>query len=90
MKCQANSYQWPGVVVMRGECRSRGSGFESQDGNCFTLYCCVNCNVSLKRPKIKQNRGREWLFLGSPMLMDPSQQHVSLQYITTLFFYPID
>ena len=26
----------------------------------FTYYCCKNCNVWLKRPKINQKRGRGW------------------------------
>ena len=26
----------------------------------FTLICCKNCIVCLKRPKINENRGRGW------------------------------
>ena len=43
-------------MVMGGDLDSRGCRFKSQyqilDGHFFTLYCCKNCNVSLKRPKI--------------------------------------
>ena len=38
--------------------RSKGRGFESQrrilDGHFFTLICCKNCIVCLKRPKINK------------------------------------
>ena len=38
---------------------SKGHGFESQccilDGHIFTLICCKNCIVCLKRPKINEN-----------------------------------
>ena len=43
-------------MVMRGDSRSKGRGFESRrrilDGHFFTLICCKNCIVCLKRPKI--------------------------------------
>ena len=47
-----------GLVVMERDSRSKGRGFESQycilDGHFFTNYCCKNCNVCLKRPKINK------------------------------------
>ena len=46
----------PGLVVMGGDSRSEGRGFESRhrilDGHFFTY--CKNCNVCLKRPKINE------------------------------------
>ena len=42
-------------MVMGGDSRSKGRGFESQrrilDGHFFTLICCKNCIVCLKRLK---------------------------------------
>ena len=52
------------LEVTGGDSRSRGCGFESQYGVrdtgwiFFTIYCCKNCNVCLK--KINEQRGREW------------------------------
>ena len=50
----------PGLVVMGRDSRSEGRGFESRhrilDGHFFTCICCKNCNVCLKRPKIKEKR----------------------------------
>ena len=43
----------PGLVVMGGDSCSKGREFESQhcilDGHFFTIICCKNCNVCLKR-----------------------------------------
>ena len=49
----------PGLVVMRGDSRSKGRGFESQcrilDGHdFFTLICCKNCIVCLEKTKINK------------------------------------
>ena len=44
-------------MVMGGDSRSKGCGFESQrwmDMTFFTLICCNNCIVCLKRPKINE------------------------------------
>ena len=45
-------------MVMGGDSRYEGHGFESWhrilDGHFFTYYCCKNCNVCLKRPKINE------------------------------------
>ena len=45
-------------MVMGVDSRSKGRGFESQrrilDGHFFTLICCKNCIVCLKRPKINK------------------------------------
>ena len=50
----------PGLVVMGAESCSKGLGFESWhhilDGHFFTLTCCKNCIVCLKRPKINEKR----------------------------------
>ena len=46
----------PGLVVMGDDSCSKGSRCESWhcilDGHFFTLICCKNCIVCLKRPKI--------------------------------------
>ena len=46
----------PGLVIMGDDSFSRGRGFKSQhhilDGHFFTLICCKNGIVCLKRPKI--------------------------------------
>ena len=49
----------PGLVVMGGDSRYKGHGFESRrrilDGHdIFTLICCKNCIVCLKRTKINE------------------------------------
>ena len=52
----------PGLVVMGGESRSKGRGFDSRhpilDGHFFTifhkLFVVKICNVCLKRPKINE------------------------------------
>ena len=49
----------PGLVVMGDDSCSKGCGFESWhrilDGHdIFTLICCKNCIVCLKRPKINE------------------------------------
>ena len=48
----------PGLVVMGRDSNSKGCGFESRhrllDGHFFTYFCCKNCNVCLKRPKINE------------------------------------
>ena len=50
-----------GLVVMGGDSRPRGRGIESQyrilDGHFFTLNCCKNWNVCLKKPKLNDKRG---------------------------------
>ena len=52
----------PGLVVMRYDSCSRGCGCKSQrhilDGYFFTLICCKNCSVCLKRlEKTKKRPG---------------------------------
>ena len=51
-------------MVMGVDSRSKGRGFESQrrilDGHFFTLICCKNCIVCLKKTENKQKRGRGW------------------------------
>ena len=48
---------------MGDDSRSRDCGFESRrrilDGQFFTLICCKNCHVCLKKPKI--NKKRPWI-----------------------------
>ena len=50
----------PWSVVMGDDLCLIGCGFESRcrilDGHFFTLICCKNCIVSLKRPKINEKR----------------------------------
>ena len=55
----------PGLVVMGGDSCSKGCGYESRrlilDGHdIFTLICCQNCIVCLKRLKINEKRGWSW------------------------------
>ena len=54
-------------MVIGDDSCSRGRGFESQrhilDGHFFTLICCKNCNVFLKRPKIIEKEARVGPFL---------------------------
>ena len=64
----------PGLVVMGVDSRSKGRGFESQrrilDGHFFTLICCKNCIVCLKRPKInKKEAGVGPIFLKKKKLI---------------------
>ena len=52
------------MVLGGGSC-PEGREFESQhrilDGHFFTYICCKNCNdVCLKRPKINDERVRDW------------------------------
>ena len=48
----------PGLVVMGDNSCSEGREFESWrhvlNGQFFTLICCKNCIVYLKRPKINE------------------------------------
>ena len=45
-------------MVMGGDSRPRGHGFESRVPDTgwifFHIYCCKNCNVCLIRPKINE------------------------------------
>ena len=55
------------LVVTGGGSRSRGCGFKSQycilDGHFFTLYCCKNCIVCLKRPNVNEIEAENGPFL---------------------------
>ena len=46
-------------MVTGEDLSSRNRGFESYhgtlDGNFFTVICCKNCTVCLKKPKINEN-----------------------------------
>ena len=48
----------PGLVVMGGDSRSEGHGFESRhrilDGHFSHIFVVKICNVCLKRPKINK------------------------------------
>ena len=47
----------PGLVVMGGHSHCKGRGFESpilDEHDIFTLICCKNFIVCLKRPKINK------------------------------------
>ena len=50
---------------------SRGPRFKSQrhilDGHCFTLICCKNCIVCLKRPKINKKEAKVGQFFKKTM-----------------------
>ena len=54
-------------MVMGGDSCAKCHGFEIRhhilDGHFFTLICCKNCIVCLKRPKINEKRGRGWPIL---------------------------
>ena len=49
---------WAGALVMAGDSRSKGHGFESRhcilDGHFSHIFDVKNCNVCLKRPKINK------------------------------------
>ena len=61
VKQEAGEGGSPGLVVMGVDSRSKGRGFESQrrilDGHFFTLICCKNCIVCLKKTENKRKRG---------------------------------
>ena len=44
----------PGVVIMGGDSYSGGRGFQWMDMTFFTMICCKNCIVCLKRPNINE------------------------------------
>ena len=54
-------------MVMGSDSCLKGRGFESQrrllDEYFFTLVCCKNCTVSLKRPKINEKEAEVGPFL---------------------------
>ena len=56
-------------MVMGIDSHSEGHGFESQhhilDGHFFTYICCKNCNVCLKRPKIREKEAGFGPFLST-------------------------
>ena len=47
-------------MVMGDDSCLKGHGFKSRsrilDGHFFTLICCKNCNVCLRRPKINKKK----------------------------------
>ena len=50
----------PGLVVMGGDSRTEGRGFESQDrilDGHFSHICCKNCNFLKDEDKRKRVRG---------------------------------
>ena len=57
----------PGLVVMGDDSCLKGRGFESWrhilDGHFFTLICCKNCIVCLKRQKINEKEAGVGPFL---------------------------
>ena len=44
----------PGLVIMGGDSYSGGRGFQWMDMTFFTMICCKNCIVRLKRPNINE------------------------------------
>ena len=50
-----------GLVVMAGDSRLRGNGFETQHqilvGYFFTLHCCKNCLVYMKKTENEAEKG---------------------------------
>ena len=51
----------PGLVVMGGDSRYEGCGFESEhrmlEGHFFTFICCKNCNVFWKDENKRKEAG---------------------------------
>ena len=55
----------PGLVAHR-DSHSKGRGFESRPVywmDIFHIFCCKNCNVCLKRPKINEKEAGVGPFL---------------------------
>ena len=81
-----------GLVVMGGDSCSKGHEFESQrqilDGHYFTLICCKNCIVWLKRPKITEKEAGVGPFFkkNDPMVDDDQANfiHSSRFYLLLL------
>ena len=81
-----------GLVVMGGDSCSKGHEFESLrqilDGHYFTLICCKNCIVWLKRPKITEKEAGVGPFFkkNDPMVDDDQANfiHSSRFYLLLL------
>ena len=68
----------PGLVVMGGDSRSKGCGFESRhcilEGHFSHIFVVKICNVCLKKTKNKRKRGRGWaIFLKKLGIIFPNQ-----------------
>ena len=54
----------PGLVVMRGDSRLEGCGFESQhrilDGHCSTSICCKKLYCLFEKTKINEKQAGGW------------------------------
>ena len=54
----------PGLVVMGGDSRFKGCGFESRHlilyGHFFTYICCKNLSCLFEKTENKRKRGRGW------------------------------
>ena len=84
-------------MVMGGDSCSKGRGFESchrfMDGHFFTFISCKNCNVCLKRPKIKKKDAsvgpffniRSTLLSGDTTTMRLKQDLANLGQISFIF-----
>ena len=74
-------------MVMGDDSCSRGSGFESQrcilDGHFFTLICCKNCIVCLKKTENKQKKRP-----GLAHLKNNKNNHGCGQVVSVLALYP--
>ena len=79
-------------MVMGGDSRSKGRGFESRhrilDGHFFTYICCKNCIVCLKRLKINEKEAGVGPFFKKTFLLSRPSQDVFLQPLipVTLFY----
>ena len=73
---------------------SKGRGFESQhrilDGNFFTLICCKNCIVCLKRPKINEKEAHFLTFDAVTLLVVPIiSSYETFTLIVRVFIRPL-
>ena len=78
-------------MVLGGDSRSEGRGFESQHlgGHFLQHICCKNCNnVCLKRPKINDKRGRSWPILKKLTQLD-TRTISHLRSMSVLFVSPL-
>ena len=74
-------------MVMGRDSHSECRGFESRhrilDGHFFTYYCCKNCNVCLKRPKINEKEAG----IGPLFLKKNKQESCFYKIRLVLFIY---
>ena len=81
-------------MVMSDRSCLKGCGFESVgcvlDGNFFTLICCKNCIVCLKRPKINEKEAHFLTFDAVTLLVVPIiSSYETFTLIVRVFIRPM-